>query len=125
MHTVEIDRDGDNWKIVKPAPSSADDTAVRLALSTLVNARASDFVSDAPPNVAQYGLEKPHLTATVVLKNGEQQSMLFGFKQTGAGQERNLRASRRTRAGLRGGRIRNDEPGQVAAGFSRQDYRQG
>jgi Domain of unknown function (DUF4340) len=82
---VEIDRDGDNWKIVKPAPSPADDTAVRMALSTLVNARASDFVADAPGNVNQYGLEKPHLTATVVLKNGEQQSMLFGFKQNEQG----------------------------------------
>src|SRR5271156_694901 len=83
--TVEIDRDGDNWKIVKPAPSPADNTAVRMALGTLVNARASDFVSDAPSNVNQYGLEKPHLTATVVLKSGEQQSMLFGFKQSGEG----------------------------------------
>ncbi len=83
--SVEIDRDGDNWKIVKPAPSPADDTAVRLALGTLVNARASDFVADAPSNVNQYGLEKPHLTATVVLKNGEQQSMLFGFKQNEQG----------------------------------------
>jgi len=83
--TVEIDRDGDNWKIVKPAPSPADDTAVRMALGTLVNARASDFVADAPGNVNQYGLEKPHLTATVVLKNGEQQSMLFGFKQNEQG----------------------------------------
>src|SRR5271169_392458 len=82
---VEIDRDGDNWKIVKPAPAPADDTAVRMALGTLVNARASDFVSDAPGNVNQYGLEKPHLTATVTLKNGEQQSMLFGFKQAGEG----------------------------------------
>jgi Domain of unknown function (DUF4340) len=82
---VEIDRDGYNWKIVKPAPSPADGTAVRMALSTLVNARASDFVSDAPSNVNQYGLEKPHLTATVVLKSGEQQSMLFGFKQSGEG----------------------------------------
>ena len=79
--TVEIVRDGDNWKIVKPGAYAADDTAVRMALSTLVNARASDFISDAPANVNQYGLEKPHLTATVVLKNGEQQSMLFGFKQ--------------------------------------------
>src|SRR5271167_1062952 len=55
--TVEIDRDGANWKFIKPAPA----------------------------NVNQYGLEKPHLTATVVLKNGEQQSMLFGFKQNGQG----------------------------------------
>src|SRR5271166_1238382 len=30
--TVEIDRAGDNWKIVKPAPYAADDMAVRLAL---------------------------------------------------------------------------------------------
>ena len=83
--TVEIDRDGENWKIVKPAAYPADDLAVRMALSTLVNARASDFVNDTPANVAQYGLEKPHLTATVILKNGEQQSMLFGFKQNEPG----------------------------------------
>ncbi|MGA7870316.1 MAG: DUF4340 domain-containing protein [Candidatus Binatus sp.] len=83
--TMEIDRDGDNWKMVKPGPYLADDTAVRSALSTLVNARATDFVSDAPSSVAQYGLEKPHLTATVVLNNGGQQSMLFGFKQNGEG----------------------------------------
>src|SRR5271166_1430886 len=83
--TVEIDRDGANWKIVKPTPAAADDNAVRSALSTLVNARAADFINDAPANVNQYGLEKPHLTATVVLKNGEQQSMLFGFKQNGQG----------------------------------------
>src|SRR3984957_16141288 len=44
--TVEIDRDGDNWKIVKPTSDPADDTAVRMALGTLVNARASDFVND-------------------------------------------------------------------------------
>jgi hypothetical protein len=83
--SVEIERDGENWKIVKPTPYPADDTTVRMALSTLVNARASDFVADAPGNVNQYGLEKPHLTATVILKNGEQQSMLFGFKQNGEG----------------------------------------
>jgi uncharacterized protein DUF4340 len=82
---VAIDRDGDAWKIVKPAQYAADDTAVRSALSTLVNARATDFVADAPGSVTQYGLEKPHLTATVILKNGEEQSMLFGFKQNGEG----------------------------------------
>ena len=83
--TLEVDRDGDHWKIVKPAPYPADDMAVRMALSTLINARASDFVADAPAGVTQYGLEKPHLTATVKLNNGEQQSMLFGFKQNEQG----------------------------------------
>jgi hypothetical protein len=83
--TVEIDRDGDKWKIVKPTADPADDMQVRLALSTIVNAKASDFVEDAPASVTKYGLEKPHLTATVALKSGEQQSLLFGFKQNEPG----------------------------------------
>jgi hypothetical protein len=83
--TVELDRDGDKWKMVKPAQYPADDIQVRQALSTIVNAKASDFVNDAPGNVAQYGLEKPHLSAAVVLDNGQQQSLLFGFKQSEQG----------------------------------------
>lgn len=83
--TVELDLDGDKWKMVKPSPYPADDIQVRQALSTLVNAKASAFVADAPAGVTQYGLEKPHLAATVVLKNGEQQSLLFGFKQNEPG----------------------------------------
>ncbi len=122
--TVEIDRDGDNWKIVKPAPSPADDTAVRMALGTLVNARATDFVSDAPANVAQYGLEKPHSDCDGGAQERRAAIDAVRVQAGRRGQERNLRASRRARAGLRGRRIRDDQPGQVAAGFSRQDYRE-
>jgi hypothetical protein len=94
---VEIERNGDGWKIVKPAAYAADDTKVRGALSTLVNAKASDFVSDTPASVTQYGLEKPHVQATVMLKNGEQQSLLFGYKQTEAGKSGNyVRRGERT-----------------------------
>jgi hypothetical protein len=71
--------------MVKPAAYPADDIQVRQALSTMVNAKAADFITDAPGNVAQYGLEKPHLTAAVVLDNGETQSLLFGFKQSEQG----------------------------------------
>src|SRR5260221_3295827 len=83
--TVEVDRDGDNWKIVKPAAYPADDAAVRQVLNTLVSARITDFVADQPGNVQQYGLEKPHLSVTAILKNGIQQSVMFGFKQTEQG----------------------------------------
>src|ERR1700719_2884352 len=41
--TVEIDRDGDNWKIVKPTSASADDTALRMAFGTLATRAATDF----------------------------------------------------------------------------------
>ncbi len=84
---VELERDGDKWKISKPNPYPADDTQVREALSTLVNAKASDFVADAPSSVRQYGLEKPHVAAVITLKTGEQQSLLFGFKQSEQGKD--------------------------------------
>jgi len=85
--TIEIDREGDNWKIVKPAPYKADDTAVREAISELVNAKVADFITDTPADVAKYGLEKPHAMITIYLKNGSQQSLLFGFKQTESGKD--------------------------------------
>ncbi|MDO8433328.1 MAG: DUF4340 domain-containing protein [Candidatus Binatus sp.] len=83
--TIEVDRDGAGWKVVKPAAYAADEAVVRQVLNTLVSARVADFIADAPASVAQYGLEKPHLTATAMLKNGGQQSVLFGFKQTEQG----------------------------------------
>ncbi|HUA35383.1 MAG TPA: DUF4340 domain-containing protein [Candidatus Binataceae bacterium] len=85
--TIEIDRNGDNWKIVKPAPYKADDTVVREAISELVNAKVADFITDTPSDVAKFGLEKPHATITVYLKDGTQQSLLFGFKQTESGKD--------------------------------------
>jgi hypothetical protein len=85
--TIEIDRDGDNWKIVKPASYKADDTVVREAVAELVNAKVVDFVNDTPASVAQYGLEKPHATVTLYLKDGQQESLLFGFKQTESGKD--------------------------------------
>ncbi len=85
---TELDRDGDQWKIVKPTSYLADATQVRQILSTLDNARIADFISDAPANVAQYGLEKPHLVATVYFgKDSATQSLLFGFKQTEEGKD--------------------------------------
>jgi hypothetical protein len=85
---IEVDRDGDNWKIVKPSPYLADATQVRQILSTLDNTKIADFISDAPGNVAQYGLEKPHLVATVYFgKNAATQSLLFGFKQSEEGKD--------------------------------------
>ena len=79
--TIELDRDGDKWKIVKPAAYPADDIAIREALNGLLSAKVTDFIADAPASVTQYGLEKPHLTVTAVLNNGSQQSVLFGYKE--------------------------------------------
>ena len=83
-----IDRDGDKWKIVKPASYGADPTQVRQILTTLGDSKVADFITDAPSNAVQYGLEKPHLAVTVYLaKGGAQESLLFGFKQKESGKD--------------------------------------
>ncbi len=85
---IEVDRDGDKWKIVKPGNYAADPTQVRQVLTTLGDSKVADFITDTPTNAAQYGLEKPHLVATVYLnKGGAQESLLFGFKQKEQGKD--------------------------------------
>ncbi len=85
--TIEVVREGDKWRIVKPGNYLADPTQVRQLLSTLVNAKVADFIADAPGSVTQYGLEKPHLTVTVYGKGSASESLLFGFKQTEQGKD--------------------------------------
>jgi len=85
--TIEVTRDGDKWHISKPGNYLADPTQVRQLLSTLVDAKAADFIADAPASVSQYGLEKPHLTVTVYGKDHASESLLFGFKQTEQGKD--------------------------------------
>jgi hypothetical protein len=84
---VDVERDGDKWKITKPGNYPADPTQVRQLLSSLLEVKVADFIADAPASVSQYGLEKPHLTITVYDKNGAQESLLFGFKQTEQGKD--------------------------------------
>ncbi|HUO06377.1 MAG TPA: DUF4340 domain-containing protein [Candidatus Binataceae bacterium] len=80
--TLEFDRQGDHYQMVKPFNFPTDSTRVTETISTLGNANADSFVSDAPTNVAQYGLDKPQMTAAVILDNGQQQSLLFGSKSS-------------------------------------------
>jgi uncharacterized protein DUF4340 len=85
---ISIDRDGDKWKIAQPGNFDADPTQVRQVLTTLGDAKVADFITDQPTNAAQYGLEKPHLVATVYLSHGgAQESLLFGFKQKESGKD--------------------------------------
>lgn len=84
---IDVVRDGDKWKITKPGNYPADPTQVRQLLSSLLEVKVADFIADAPASVSQYGLEKPHLTITVYDKNGAQESLLFGFKQTEQGKD--------------------------------------
>jgi len=85
--SIDIERDGDQWKFTKPGNYLADPTQVRQLLGALLEVKVADFIADAPVSVSQYGLEKPHLTITIYDKNGAQESLLFGFKQTEQGKD--------------------------------------
>ncbi len=87
---VDHDRKTGKWEIVEPRRYPADPTQVRQVLSSLADAQVSDFVNDAPADVSQYGLEKPHLTVTVyTTRKGAAhiQSLLFGFRERGKGKD--------------------------------------
>ena len=118
--TVEIDRDGDNWKIVKPAPSPADDMAVRTAL---------EHTGQCPRHrlrlrrAAQRQSIRARKTASGGDRGAQERRAAIDavrLQAERAGQERNLRAPRRARAGLRRGRVRDDQPRQAGAGLPRQ-----
>lgn len=83
---IEIDHEGDKWKIVKPAQYAADPTQIRQVLTTLADAKVADFINDAPADVTQYGLVKPHLTIAVYTGKS-MESLLFGFKQKESGKD--------------------------------------
>lgn len=84
---VDVARKDGKWRITKPGSWLADPTQARELLTALANAKIAQFVENTPSSVTQYGLEKPHLTVTVNLKNGTQESLLFGFKQPQQGKD--------------------------------------
>jgi hypothetical protein len=80
--TIEIDRSGDNWTIVKPNRYPADKAAVQEVLDTITGAHVADFIDDNPSDLAKYGLASPSLSVELYGgKTNAKESMLFGFKQ--------------------------------------------
>ena len=74
---VELVREGDKWKLGKPAASAADAGEVRAYLSSLRALRAEDFV-DEPASLEEYGLAKPRRTIAVDLgeKKGRREILI-------------------------------------------------
>ena len=80
--TIELERDGDKWNIVKPTRYLADSAAVQQLLDGITNARVSDFIDDEPSDLGKYGLTNPSLKVELYGKSGNaEQSLVFGYKQ--------------------------------------------
>lgn len=68
--TYELTRGSDaEWVFDAPAKAHADKKKVLDLLSTLNRVRVSDFVSDTPATLAEYGLEKPYLSLEVTTED--------------------------------------------------------
>jgi hypothetical protein len=86
--TIELDKSGNEWQIVRPASYAADSSTVTSFLSTLTSGRISRFVNDSPANLAEYGLDQPQLSISLFTgKQQPAQSLAFG-KQTGSASDR-------------------------------------
>lgn len=64
--SVELARDGVEWKIERPEKLAADQNEVRTFLSSLRGLRAQDFV-DRPAALSEYGLDAPREKIAVVV----------------------------------------------------------
>jgi Domain of unknown function (DUF4340) len=80
---LQFQKDSGVWKMKKPAESPASENQIASLLSSLESLRASEFVDDAQPDPAKYGLQTPSAEVQLVLDKGLQQKILFGNKDNG------------------------------------------
>lgn len=66
----ELERDGKQWKLVKPVAEPADAVNVASMIAATSSDRAQRFLDDTPANRAASGLDTPTLRATLTYPDG-------------------------------------------------------
>ena len=119
---IEIDRQGGQWRIVAPGHYTADSDTIAQILTTLVDARIDDFVTDAPTDLGQYGLKNPQIEVTVYQRQGQDRARAAHRAGAAAGlEEGGLRQTRRRAFGLHRRRCAAGQGQPGAVRFARQD----
>ncbi len=62
---IELQRDNDHWKIVKPLAARADDARINDLVSQVATLNIKSFVADDKADAASYGLAEPRGTVTL------------------------------------------------------------
>ena len=79
--TLELLRDGDDWRISAPIKALGDVNRVEGVVAEVVSLKVADgekgFVADDVKDLAPYGLDKPRLTFTVAPKAGRGKAQVF------------------------------------------------
>lgn len=76
--TVEIEREGDGWRIVSPVATPADASAVKAIVDLLHDLRSTEVIAEDQSNLEEYGLDHPPLSVRIVLKNGTEHELQVG-----------------------------------------------
>jgi hypothetical protein len=63
--TIEMRREGSDWKVTGQVPSRSDFSAIEGFLTRLSSANMSKLLEENPSDLAKYGLDKPTMTVTV------------------------------------------------------------
>lgn len=66
---IELQKDGEHWKLVRPLAARADDTRVKDIVSQITNLGINSFVADDKADAATYGLAEPKGTITLYTAN--------------------------------------------------------
>ena len=78
--SIALEPEGQGWKMTKPAPRPADGDRVADLLEKLAAARVKEFVAEAPPSLAPFGLDRPTRLVLHVGKEKDRaaRTLLFG-----------------------------------------------
>lgn len=82
--SMTIEPDGQKWKMTQPTPRPADSETVSEVLERLSGARVKEFVAEAPPSLAPYGLDRPLRVVVHVGKEKDRASKALLFGRTDA-----------------------------------------
>ncbi len=67
---IELQKDDQGWRLVKPVDAPADETAVKTLVTTLADAEVQKTLDQMPPDLAPFGLDKPTVTVRLSVKDG-------------------------------------------------------
>jgi len=65
---VELVQERDRWELIRPIRARASETATDKIVNKLITLRAQSFDDEDPPDLADYGLDRPVWKIEVVLK---------------------------------------------------------
>jgi hypothetical protein len=80
--TIELEKEGDQWRIVKPIADRADTSEVLRLLDTARTLRATEFHDTIPEGEKAYGLDPPAVTLEVRLDSDQARQVLVLGKGT-------------------------------------------